>query len=208
MSWRDRSWSLTVWLPEPTQYNTTINNYYYGDNYVESEEYDEEWDDEDYDEEYDEEEDYDDDDEYDDEEDCEDDDYDDDDEYDDEEDCEDDDYEVTNRNTNLPAAAPAPVVINNNVKVNSRTYSRTTYGDINVFIQNNPRIIEAARNSASIARTVANVIDKVTNTNVLDDLEKCLGKAAASTIITGRKEAAAISLAADTIRNISKHFIG
>ena len=96
----------------------------------------------------------------------------------------------------------------NNVRVNSTTYSRTTYGDINVFIQNNPRIIEAARNSASIARTVANVIDKVTNTNVLDDLEKCLGKAAASTIITGRKEAAAISLAADTIRNISKHFIG
>ena len=64
----------------------------------------------------------------------------------------------------------------NNVRVNSTTYSRTTYGDINMFIQNNPRIIEAARNSASIAITVANVIDKVTNTNVLDDLEKCLGK--------------------------------
>ena len=190
------NWYLEMEWPEPTQNTTIINNYYYygGNNYVESEEYDEEWDgddeydDEDYDEDYDE------DDEYDDE------DY-------DEEDCEDDDYEVTNRNTNLPAAPVAPVV-NNNIRVNSTTYSQTTYGDINVFIQNNPRIIEAARNSASIARMVTKVIDNVTNTDAMQQVEKYLANAAASAVITGRKEAAVVSLAADAIRKLSKQFIG
>lgn len=193
MSRRNRSWSLEVWWPEPTQYNTTINNYYYGDNCVESEENDEDYDEE-YDEEY-----------------CDEDDGYDDDEYYDEEDCDDDDYEVTDRNSDNNAPAP-PVVINNNVRVNSRSYSQTTYGDLNISITNNDRIIGSAVKAMSPLMSAAlKVAERLADPEVISELDKYLEKtavAAASTALTGRKEAAVISLFADGLRRLSDRYIG
>lgn len=193
MSWSDESWSLTVRWPEPTQYNTTINNYYYGNNYVESDEYDEDYDEE-CDEEY-----------------CDEDDGYDDEDYD-EEDCDgDDDYEVTDRNSDNNAPAP-PVVINNNVRVNSRSYSQTTYGDLNITITNNDRIVGSAVKAMSPLMSAAlKVAERLADPEVMSELDKYLEKtavAAASTALTGRKEAAVISLFADGLRRLSDRYIG
>lgn len=190
MSWSDESWSLTVRWPEPTQYNTTINNYYYGDNYVESEEYDEDYDEE-CDEEY-----------------CDEDDGYDDEDYDDDEDCDGDDYEVTDRNNDNNAPAP-PVVINNNVRVNSRSYSQTTYGDLNISITNNDRIVgKAVADITPAVMGAMKVIDSVANCEFVTEIGKSVGKAVTSTAMTGRKEAAVISLFADALRRLSDRYIG
>ncbi len=92
----------------------------------------------------------------------------------------------------------------NNVRVNSTTYSQTTYGDINEFIQNNQKMLETAKIANSLIMMGIKMANRALNTDLMQDIDNQLAKAAASAVITGRKEAAVVSLAADAIRKISE----